>query len=107
GKSLSMQMILTGQPISAQRAREAGLVSEVVSDEHVFSRALEIASQIASKATLSVQLAKRAVLAAYELPLAQGLAFERNRVIDAFKTEDRAEGMRAFLEKREPRYKMR
>ncbi|HEX7387299.1 MAG TPA: enoyl-CoA hydratase-related protein [Castellaniella sp.] len=104
GKSLAMQMILTGQSVSARRACEAGLVSEVVPDPDVFARAVEIAVQIAAHATLSVQLAKKAVLAAYEVPLSTGLAFERDRVVDAFKTRDLAEGMQAFLEKRLPHY---
>ena len=104
GKSLAMQMILTGQPISAQRACEAGLVSEVVPDAQVFARALEIAGQVAAHAPLSVQLAKRAVLATYEMPLSSGLAFERARVVDAFQTHDQVEGMQAFLEKRAPQY---
>lgn len=104
GKSLALQMILTGERISAQRAYEAGLVSEVVPTARTVARAVEIAALIASRPPLSVQLAKRAALAAYALPLAEGLAFERDRVVDVFETEDRAEGMRAFLEKRPPRY---
>jgi enoyl-CoA hydratase/carnithine racemase len=104
GKSLAMQMILTGQPIGARRALEAGLVSEVVADADAFSRAVEIAVQIAAHAPQSVRLAKRAVRAAYEMPLSEGLAFERARVVEAFATRDLAEGMRAFLEKRPPRY---
>jgi enoyl-CoA hydratase/carnithine racemase len=104
GKSLAMQMILTGERISAQRACQAGLVSEVVPTAHTIVRAVEIASVIASRAPLSVQLAKRAALAAWQLPLKEGLDFERSMVVEAFKTEDRAEGMNAFLQKRPPHY---
>jgi enoyl-CoA hydratase/carnithine racemase len=105
GQSLAMQMILTGQHIDASRAREAGLVSEVVAVEQAVPRAVEIAAVIASRAPLSVQLAKRATRASRELPLQDGLVFERSMVAEAFKTEDQSEGMRAFLEKRAPRYR--
>ena len=104
GKSAALQMILTGERITARRACAAGLVSEVVAAVGTVPRAIAIASVIASRAPLSVQLAKRAALAAYALPLADGLAFERRMVTEVFKTEDRLEGMRAFLEKRPPRY---
>jgi enoyl-CoA hydratase len=102
GKSLAMQMILAGERISAQRALQAGLVSEVVPVAQTVARAVDIATMIASRPALSVQQAKRAVLASYQLPLDEGLVFERQRVVDVFKTEDRLEGMRAFLEKRRP-----
>ncbi len=104
GKSLALQMILTGERIPAARACAAGLASEVVPAARAVARAIEIASAIASRAPLSVQLAKRAALAAYALPLSEGLAFERRRVTEVFGTADREEGMRAFLEKRPPRY---
>lgn len=104
GKSLAMQMILTGQAIDAQRALEAGLASEVTEPAQTVARAIEIGAEIARHPPLSVQLAKRAVKASFEQPLSQGLLFERERVVDTFKTADRAEGMRAFLEKRPPRY---
>jgi enoyl-CoA hydratase len=105
GKSLAMQMILSGERIPAQRALQAGLVSEVVPVAQTVARAVEIAALIASRPALSVQQAKRAVLASYQLPLDEGLVFERQRVVDVFKTEDRLEGMRAFLEKRKPNYR--
>jgi enoyl-CoA hydratase len=105
GKSLAMQMILSGERIPAQRALQAGLVSEVVPVAQTVARAVEIAALIASRPVLSVQNAKRAVLASYQLPLDEGLAFERQSVVDVFKTEDRLEGMRAFLEKRAPNYR--
>ncbi|HWL29191.1 MAG TPA: enoyl-CoA hydratase-related protein [Burkholderiaceae bacterium] len=105
GKSLAMQMILAGDRISAQRALQAGLVSEVVPVAQTVARSVEIAALIATRPPLSVQQAKRAVLASYQLPLDEGLLFERQRVVDVFKTEDRLEGMRAFLEKRPPNYR--
>ncbi len=104
GKSLALYMILSGERIPAARALQAGLVAEVVADADVVARACEIAAVIASRAPLSVQHAKRAALAAFEQPLAQGLEFERRMVTDLFKTRDLAEGMQAFLEKRAPIY---
>ncbi|MFP5406434.1 MAG: enoyl-CoA hydratase-related protein [Gammaproteobacteria bacterium] len=104
GKSLALQMILTGERIDAERACAAGLVSEVVPAARAVTRAVEIATVIASRAPLSAQRAKRAALAACELPLAEGLVFEREMVTEVFGTRDREEGMRAFLEKRAPRY---
>lgn len=107
GKSLAMYMVLTGDPISAQRALQAGLVLEVVPVADTVSRAVAIGQRIAAHAPLSVQQAKRCVLAAFEHPLAQGLAFEQQKVIELFHTEDRLEGMQAFLEKRAPKYQGR
>jgi enoyl-CoA hydratase/carnithine racemase len=104
GKSLAMQMILTGQTIDASQALRAGLVSEVTPSDQTVTRALEIARRIAALPTLAVQMAKEAVLKAFELPLSKGLAHERALVEKTFQTEDRAEGLKAFLEKRTPKF---
>jgi enoyl-CoA hydratase len=104
GKSLAMQLILTGQTIAASRALQAGLVSEVVPVDRTVVRALEIAQRIAELPPIAVQLAKVAVLASFELPLREGLAHERALVEKTFQTEDRVEGLNAFLEKRNPRF---
>lgn len=104
GKSLAMYMILTGERIPAQRALQAGLAAEVVPAAQTVARAIEIATLIASRAPLSAQRAKQSALAAYALPLHEGLLFERQMVTEVFKTADRLEGMRAFLEKRAPHY---
>jgi enoyl-CoA hydratase len=82
-------------------------VAEVVPDAQVVPRAREIAAVIASRPPLSVQYAKKAAREAFEQPLSQGLAFERQMVTEVFKTADRAEGMKAFLEKRPPEYRGR
>lgn len=107
GKSLAMQMILSGERITAERAMMSGLVSEVVPADRLVARAVELAALIATRAPGSVRLAKRAALAAFSLPLEEGLLFEREMVRETFKTEDRAEGMQAFLEKRAPIYRGR
>lgn len=104
GKSLAMQLILTGQPITASQALQGGLVSEVVPVDQTVARALEIAQRIAELPPMAVELAKAAVLASFELPLQEGLLRERALVEKTFDTEDRTEGLKAFFEKRKPRF---
>jgi enoyl-CoA hydratase len=104
GKSVAMQMILTGQLMDASRMWRAGLVSEVTPTEKTVERALEIAHRIAELPPLAAQMAKAAVLASFQFSLAEGLAYERALVEKTFATEDRAEGLAAFLEKRKPRF---
>jgi enoyl-CoA hydratase len=104
GKALTMQMVLTGQPISAQTALAAGLVVEVDEPESALARAVEIASIIASKPALAVRVAKEAVLRAYESPLSEGLAAERQAFALLAASHDRNEGIAAFLEKRPPKF---
>ncbi len=104
GKSLAMQMVLSGEPISARRALEAGLVSEITPPELTVERALQIATTIANKAPLAVRLAKEALLKAQDLDLASGLRFERHAFTLLAGTADRNEGIRAFQEKRPARF---
>ncbi|MGY2930695.1 enoyl-CoA hydratase [Bradyrhizobium sp. GM6.1] len=105
GKSLAMLMVLGGQPISAQAALRAGLIADIVPTGTANARALEIAGRIAQKPPRSVELAKSAVLAAYQTPLDAGVEFERQAIRVAFTTSDQQEGMDAFFEKRPPRYR--
>jgi enoyl-CoA hydratase len=104
GKSLAMLMILTGEPIDAATALRAGLVAEVVAKDQALPRALQIAGLIARKPPRSAELAKSAVLAAYQTTLDTGLEFERQAIRHAFTTDDQSEGMNAFFEKRPPTY---
>jgi enoyl-CoA hydratase len=104
GKSLAMQMVLTGEPIDARQAQQAGLVSEITEPELTVERALAIAQRIASKAPLAVRLAKEALLKAQDTDLASGLRFERYAFTLLAGTQDRAEGIAAFQEKRQPRF---
>ncbi len=104
GKSLTMLMTLTGEPIDAATALRAGLVAEVVADKQAVARALAIARTIATKSPFAARLAKETVLAANETTLSAGLAIERQAIRHAFTTQDQREGMAAFLEKRPPRY---
>jgi enoyl-CoA hydratase len=102
GKSKAMEMILTGEPISAAEAERAGLVARVVPDELVVEDALALAATVALQSPLALRLAKEAVNAAYEMSLSDALAHERRLFYLLFASDDQKEGMAAFLEKRTP-----
>jgi len=102
GKSRAMEMILTGASIDAQTAARYGLVTRVVPAEATVDAALELASRIAALPPLAVRAAKAAILAADEAGLRAGLAGEREAFFRLFDTQDQAEGMAAFTEKRTP-----
>ncbi|HEX9738928.1 MAG TPA: enoyl-CoA hydratase-related protein [Candidatus Limnocylindria bacterium] len=107
GKSKAMEMILTGEPITAAEAERIGLVSRVVTDELLVEDALALAAEIAKRAPLALRLAKESVNAAYEMSLTDGLAHERRLFYLLFASDDQKEGMTAFLEKRDPDFKGR
>lgn len=107
GKARAMEMVLTGKPISAEEALEAGLINRVVPEEILEDEALKMAREIAAKPPVAVRLAKKAVLKAMDTPLETGLAYEQMLFYLLFATEDQREGMRAFLEKRKPRFRGR
>jgi enoyl-CoA hydratase len=102
GKGKAMRMILTGDPITAREAHDAGLVALITQDELVVEDALALAASIAQKSPIGLRLAKEAVNAAYEMSLTDALAHERRLFYLLFSSEDQKEGMAAFLEKREP-----
>jgi enoyl-CoA hydratase len=104
GKARAMEMILTGRRMSAREAEAAGLVTTVVPAEATLGAALDLAVRIADQPPLAVRAAKQAVLRAFELPLSGGLAHERQAFFALFASEDQAEGMAAFAEKREPHW---
>jgi enoyl-CoA hydratase len=107
GKSKAMEMILTGEPITAREAEAAGLVARVTQDELVVEDALALAAKMATKSPLALRLAKEAVNAAYEMSLTDALAHERRLFYLLFASEDQKEGMAAFLEKRAPDFRGR
>jgi enoyl-CoA hydratase len=107
GKSRAMEMVLTGRSLTAQEAYAAGLVSRVVPPEMCLDEAMRLAAEIARQAPVAIRLAKEAVLQAYETSLEAGLAFERRSFHALFSTEDKREGVRAFLEKRRPEFQGR
>ena len=100
GKARAMELILTGRTMPAQEAEAIGLVTKVVPSEATVDAALELAARIAAQPPLAVLAAKEAILRAHELPLAAGLEFERRAFFMLFSTEDQAEGMAAFTDKR-------
>ncbi len=102
GKYKAMEMILTGTMISAEEAKQHGLVNKVVSREKYLEEAKAVAMEIASKAPLATRLAKQAINKAFELGVTEGVEFERQLFYLLFSTEDKNEGMRAFMEKRKP-----
>ena len=107
GKSKAMEMVLTGRYLPAREAEQAGLVSRVVPVEVYLDEALKLAREIAAKAPIAVRLAKEAVNKVYEMPLADGLDYERRLFYFLFTTEDQKEGMQAFVDKRDPEWKGR
>lgn len=104
GKSLAMEMVLTGDRISAQQALQFGLVSKVCPPETLLDEALKTAEKIASNSKLINQMAKEAVNASYELTLAEGNRLEKRFFHATFATNDRREGMTAFVEKRKANF---
>ncbi len=107
GKALAMEVILADRWLSAEEAERAGLVNRVVPVESYLEEAMNLARNIAGRAPLAVKLAKEAINQAFESSLEGGLAVERRNFYLLFATEDQTEGMRAFLEKREPQFKGR
>ena len=99
-----MELILTGSRVTAVDAERWGIVSRVVPGEAVLAEALSLAGTIASMPATAVRAATAAIDAALELPLAEGVADERRRFAGLFDTADQQEGMRAFLERRPPRW---
>lgn len=105
GKSLSMELVLTGRGLTAAEAAQHGLISRVVKDdEDVVQEAIKVAVAIGKKGQVAVQAGKEAINASYELPLQEGLRFERRLFQALFATKDQKEGMGAFAEKRKPAF---
>ncbi len=107
GKQRAMELVLTGRRIDAAEAQRLGLVNEVAAQGEWLERAMELAHRVARRPPIAARLAKQAVLSAEETSLAAGLEHERRLYELAMATEDRIEGMDAFLEKRKPDFKGR
>jgi enoyl-CoA hydratase len=105
GKSKSMDMNLTGRFMDAEEAERSGLVSRVVPAKKLKEEALSAAAKIAEKSMITVMAVKEAVNRSYEVPLREGLLFERRVFHSLFATEDQKEGMAAFMEKREAQFR--
>ncbi|XP_055757776.1 enoyl-CoA hydratase, mitochondrial [Salvelinus fontinalis] len=105
GKSLAMEMVLTGDRITAQEAKQSGLVSKICPVDQLVSEAIKCGEKIAANSKIVSAMAKEAVNAAYELTLAEGNHLEKRLFHSTFATEDRKEGMTAFVEKRKANFK--
>ena len=104
GKVRAMEAVLTGEPVGAVDAERIGLVNRVVPSGAQLDEALRLANLIAARPPLAVRLGKEAVNQAMEMSLSAGLEFERKLFYLLFASEDKREGMRAFLEKRPGRF---
>jgi len=105
GKALAMEIVLTGRQITAREAHAAGLINRVVPNELCLESAMQLAKEVAARPPIAVMLGKDAVLKAFDTTLEAGLDAERKNFFLLFGTEDRREGMQAFLEKRPPQWK--
>jgi enoyl-CoA hydratase len=105
GKVIAMEMILNNRTLTAPEALQYGLVNRVVPVESYLEEALKLAEEIASRAPLAVQAAKKMINQSYERSLAEGLEEERQTFYNLFASEDQKEGMQAFIEKRPAEWK--
>jgi enoyl-CoA hydratase len=104
GKAVAMDMVLTGRTLSADEARDAGLVARVVAPEAWRDETLAVCRTIATKSPIALQIAREAVNAAFDTTLRTGIEFERRAFHVLFASDDQSEGMRAFLDKRQPAF---
>lgn len=107
GEGKAMELILTGDMVDAEEALRLGLVNQVVAPENLEDRAMELANKIAEMSPIALAMAKKSVKNAARLDLAAGLEAESNLFALCFASEDKEEGVRAFLEKRKPAFKGR
>jgi len=105
GKAKAMDMCLTGRMMDAEEAERSGLVSRVVPLDDLMPTVMEAAAKIAAQSQPIAMMTKETLNAAFEMPLSQGLLFERRLFQSMFTTEDQKEGMNAFVEKRKPHFK--
>jgi enoyl-CoA hydratase len=105
GKAKSMEAILTGKIYSAKEMYESGLITKIVNDETYLEDTIAIAKEIANKPAVAVQLAKECILKSFDTTIEGGIDFERKNFYLLFASEDKVEGMNAFIEKRKPKWK--
>jgi len=104
GKSKAMEMCMTGRMMDAAEAERSGLVSRVVPTEDLLEEALSVATKIAELSRPALFLLKESVNKSYEVPLDEGVMFERRVFHSLFAFDDQTEGMEAFVEKRTPNF---
>ena len=104
GRARALELVTTGRQVKAEEALRIGLVNAVVADTHLIENGLQTARLIAAKAPIAVQAAKQAVHRGLDIDLANGCVLETSLFALAFGTDDRQEGMTAFLAKRAPKF---
>jgi enoyl-CoA hydratase len=104
-KSKAMDLCLTGRMMDAQEAERAGLVSRIFPATELLTQVGAIAKTIADMPLITTIMVKESINAAYEMPLSEGIRFERRLFHSCFGTDDQKEGMAAFMEKRPPKFK--
>ena len=107
GMGQAMKIILTGEMIGAEEAHRIGLVDEVVPHDELREKTLELAGKIAAKSPVTVRVAKEAMRASERMSIEEGILYERDLFCLCFSTEDKKEGVAAFLEKRAAEWKGR
>ena len=107
GRGWASIISFTGDFVEADEAERIGLIDVLVDEGKALERALELAGRMTRWSPVSLRLAKDAIRAAYEMPMADGLVYEKERFLDAFASEDGKEGVAAFVEKRKPDFKGR
>jgi enoyl-CoA hydratase len=104
GRGKAMELILTGNMMDAAEAYRIGLVNEVYTPEELMDKAFELAKMINSKSTLAISMAKEAINRGLDMSLMDGCDFEMNLFGEIFGSDDKNEGTKAFLEKRQPKF---
>jgi enoyl-CoA hydratase len=105
GKAIAMEMVLNNRHLTAEEALHYGLVNKVAPVETYLDEALKLATEIAKRAPIAIRSGKEAVVQSFETSLSDGIAHERQVFYKLFATEDQKEGMKAFMEKRDPEWK--
>jgi enoyl-CoA hydratase len=105
GKQRAKELVLTGEMIDAQEAWGLGLLNKVVPADQLLIEVRKLADKLATKGPLTVKAAKDAIEDGYDMALERALAYEAKLFALCFATEDKAEGVNAFLEKRPPKFK--
>jgi enoyl-CoA hydratase/carnithine racemase len=104
GKTRSMELVMTGEQITAERALSMGLVNQIGPDEEVLTAAMGLARRLACKSSASLTSIKKAVQRGHGLPLGDGLKVEADCFMEAYLSQDFHEGINAFLDKRPSRF---
>ena len=104
GYGKAMEMVITGEMVSAQEALKIGLANKVVAPDELEDYTMDMAQNIARKSPYTVKVAKRAVRASLELPFSEGVLTERSEFVALFDTEDKEIGVQAFLQRKKPEW---